>query len=980
MPEALDVRAYYARVTALDIVDVAHALLGDRIRKDERQLLLVDCPHHASISHTSLHIWRDRQGWYCHGCGVGGDVLQLVEFIQSGVVTRGQSGSMPETHRAARDWLAQRLGVPPLAQCGLSSDEVATLERDRAQTQRAWACLTAITRHYQTRLLAHSEALAWLEKQYAFDRQTVDDFAIGFAENEGLTAALYTQGFTLADLYACGAFRPAPQHDEIPLPVFEGRIMFPYRAKGHTVYLIGRKTPWTPEAPHEQGKYKKLPVHEEKSRPYIAPGIDNGVLYHEDLLTTRPEQVIITEGITDCITLLRHGFPAISPVTVSIRQADWQRLIPQLRGVPDIILCQDNEISEAGWKGALRTAHQLSLAHLACRVAVLPLDPPQGEARRRLSEEFGLQPGEGKAALDERLASRTPLERTTAHVLVEQAKQDVCGYFVSGHTAEAFRTVLAAAQSPIEYAITAIPEGGLTASLLTDIVSPILAQIAGLSTLEQTPLLKRLQAKLGKDLASLTELKHAMKEERQKRVKSPSHPRTPSDGTTEPPPMTDLGNAERLIQQHGEALLFCQTSREWLLWDSRRWAHDAQNGARRLAHETARSILQQEAAHAHDQESRDAWVRWQRASESARASGNMLTQATAYLTVPVHVFDTDPWLLNVLNGTLDLRTGVLHPHRQEDRLRKLAPVVYDPEAQAPTWGQFLYRIFDGDMAMIEYLQRAVGYTLSGDVACQCLFFMHGERGQNGKSTFVETMLHLLGEYAQRASTELLMRKQTGNSNVPNDLARLQGARMVVTSELDEGHRFSESRVKDLTGGDKITARFLYGEYFDFEPTHKLWIYGNHQPTASANDHGFWRRVHLIPFLVRIPDEEKDPDLKDKLKAQLPGIFAWAVRGCRLWLERRKQLDPPSCVLEATQQYRSDMDKLARFFAECCHVAQGIEVPAKRLYDRYVQWCDENHERAVSHTAFGRELTSRGFTQAKRRDSVYRLGIALRYEE
>jgi P4 family phage/plasmid primase-like protien len=978
MPDVMDIRHYYETLTAEDIGGVAQDLLGDRITVRGARTWQVDCPHHASISHTSLHIWLDKQGWYCHGCGVGGDVLQLVEFVQSGTVTRGVSGCMPASHRDARDWLAQRAGLTPLAHCGLSTEEIAHLEEQRTQTLRAWECLTALTTLYHERLLALPEAQDWLRKQYAFGPEVITDFRIGLAANDGIVDALLAQGFTLRDLYGSGAFRPHPQHAEVALPVFNGRIVFPYLSRGNTVYMIGRKSPWTPAEEYERQKYKKLPVYDKREHPYIAEAINNGVLFNEDVLTTRPDRVIITEGITDCIALIQHGFAAISPVTTNIRQADWEHLLPRLTRIPEVILCQDNEISEAGWKGALRTAHQLTLAKLHARIATLPLDPPQQEARAHLTTRFNMQPGEGQQDMRERLKTVSPADKTAIQLLLDAAKQDVCGFFVAGHTAEEFRAVLAAAQTPLEYAIDSIPAGTLTSALLRDVVSPILAQIAGLHTLEQTPLLKRLQDKLGKEQAPLGELRKAMQAEGKRRGKAG---KTAAPLTTEkdgPPPMTDLGNAERMMVQHGQKLLYRTTSRSWLIWDGRRWQDDTHEHAKRYAHETARSILKQEAADAPDQTSRDAWIDWQRKSEGANYTDNMLKQVKPYLSVAVEEFDRDPWLLNVLNGTLDLRTGDLRAHQREDLIQKLVPVTYDPDAEAPLWGQFLYRIFDGNLAMIEYVQRAVGYTLTGDTSAQCLFFMHGV-GKNGKSTFVETIMSMLGDYAQKAPTEMLMRRFASQGNVPNDIARLKGARMAITSETDEGGRFSEARVKDLVGGDTLTARFLHKEFFDFKPTHKLWIYGNFKPVASANDFGFWRRVHLIPFEVIIPEPERIPDLTEKLKPQFPGILAWAIRGCRAWLDRGQRLDPPDTILAAVEEYRSDMDRLKHFFLDCCHVLPGLEVQARVLYEGYVAWCERNHERAMTNTAFGRELTARGFVGQSRSNAIYRQGLALRSE-
>ncbi|HOF87390.1 MAG TPA: phage/plasmid primase, P4 family, partial [Armatimonadota bacterium] len=189
----------------------------------------------------------------------------------------------------------------------------------------------------------------------------------------------------------------------------------------------------------------------------------------------------------------------------------------------------------------------------------------------------------------------------------------------------------------------------------------------------------------------------------------------------------------------------------------------------------------------------------------------------------------------------------------------------------------------------------------------------------------------------------------------------------------------EARVKDLVGGDTLTARFLHKEFFDFRPTHKLWIYGNFKPVASANDFGFWRRVHLLPFEVIIPEPERIPNFAEKLRPQFPGILAWAVRGCRAWMDRGQRLDPPDTITAAVEEYRGDMDRLKNFFAECCHVLPGVEMQARVLYEGYVAWCERNHERAMSNTAFGRELTARGFVGLQRSNATYRQGIRLREE-
>lgn len=251
--------------------------------------------------------------------------------------------------------------------------------------------LTALARFYHARLKDSPRVLEWLKSKYAINDETIDDLLTGYADNApGVVTALTTgaDAFSKRELFAPGAFRPTSQDGLTPF--FERRIIFSYWSRGRVVFLIGRKTPWTPEAGWEQGKYKKLPVHDEHQRPYIARFINNAVLYDEDCLLAGPGRVIITEGITDCIALMQQGLPAVSPVTVCIRGADWERLIPKLRGVDTVFIYQDNEISQAGLKGALQSARTLAEQKIDIRLVTLPLPEAQLAARRQLSEKFGV--------------------------------------------------------------------------------------------------------------------------------------------------------------------------------------------------------------------------------------------------------------------------------------------------------------------------------------------------------------------------------------------------------------------------------------------------------------------------------------------------------------------------------------------------------------------------------------------------------------
>ena len=423
---------------------------------------------------------------------------------------------------------------------------------------------------------------------------------------------------------------------------------------------------------------------------------------------------------------------------------------------------------------------------------------------------------------------------------------------------------------------------------------------------------------------------------------------------------TDLGNAERLVAQHGGRLRYCYLWARWLAWDGRRWKIDDGGEALRRAKETTRAIYA-EAAHLADDDARKARAKWAMGSETRSRLDAMvyLAQSEAGIPVTPDDLDGDPWLLTCNNGTLDLRTGKLRPHAQADLITKLVPVDYDPEAQAPTWRAFLERIMDGNRHLLDFLRRAVGYSLTGDTGERALFFLHGS-GANGKSTFLETIRAMAGDYGLRTPTETLMTKR--GDSIPNDVARLKGARLVTAAESEEGKRLAEALIKDLTGGDTIAARYMRAEWFDFRPQCKIWLATNHKPTIRGTDKAIWDRIKLIPFSVIIPDDEQDRRLIEKLKAELPGILAWAVRGSLEW--HRGGLGIPNEVRAATGRYRDDMDVLGTFITDCCLLEHTAQASAKDLYDAYKAWGEANGERPISKRAFGLRLAERGLDQFK----------------
>ncbi|MEP7365800.1 MAG: CHC2 zinc finger domain-containing protein [Acidobacteriota bacterium] len=514
-PSSAGVRDYYRQITSVDIGSIARELLNGRITQSSERTLLCDCPNHQSQSKRSLNVMLDKQGWYCFGCGAGGDVLQLIEFVHAGRITSGQSGRMPESHRAARDFLANRVGMPSLSHAGLSPEAVEELERERRNSLRVFEALTVLADYYHQRLLTDADVLKWFREKYRIGDEMIARLRIGYAENapwsdsagnrqSGVLDALCEgpNAFTLAELAGTSAFRPYANSIS---PFFNRRIVFPYWSRGHVVFMIGRKTPWTPDADWEAPKYKKLAVRNGDKHAHVAACVRNDVLYNEDILASRPARIIITEGVTDCISLMEHGFPVVSPVTVQIKDADWERILPKVAGAKTIYLCQDNELSDAGLRGALRTAQILVENGMTTRVATLPLGEKQQNARKQLKEAFGLEVPTGSARIGD-LKSRSEEEARLAAALLDDAKVDVNEYFAEGGTTADFEAILASSLTPLELSISRLPSG-TAESELEQVLGPILAASKRLSPVEQDRHLRLIQDRLGKDRVSLTVLR-----------------------------------------------------------------------------------------------------------------------------------------------------------------------------------------------------------------------------------------------------------------------------------------------------------------------------------------------------------------------------------------------------------------------------------------------------------------------------------------
>ena len=446
-------------------------------------------------------------------------------------------------------------------------------------------------------------------------------------------------------------------------------------------------------------------------------------------------------------------------------------------------------------------------------------------------------------------------------------------------------------------------------------------------------------------------------------------------------PLTDVGNADRFADRYGQRLRYCAPWSKWLCWDGRRWSIDDTVQVENYADLTVRAILDAAKQLPQDHEGRRAMMKHAVQSQRAGRIRSIPELARSRPGIPVlpNELDDQQYALNVLNGTLDLEAMNLRDHNRHDLLTKLAPVRYDPDAECFRWSRFVDEIFCGDTELIEYVQRACGYSLTGDTGAQVFFLLHGT-GENGKSTFLETIRSMLGSgddgYAKQAAPRTFIEHR--NEGIPNDVARLRGSRFVTAIETGENRRLDETLVKQMTGGDTLTARFLRAEFFEFEPHFKVWLATNHKPNIKGTDHALWRRIRLIPFNATFSkgSGSRDDNLKETLRGELPGILNWCLTGLSRYMLGHNLDEAPQSVIEATAAYRTEEDVLGRWIDECTAETPTGRTAMTDLYAAYQQWCVQNGERPETKNKLGRMLAERGYDSMRSSGNTWRLGIEL----
>ncbi len=458
---------------------------------------------------------------------------------------------------------------------------------------------------------------------------------------------------------------------------------------------------------------------------------------------------------------------------------------------------------------------------------------------------------------------------------------------------------------------------------------------------------------------------------RQQAMAVPATEATPNIDET----LNDAGNADRLIATCGERIRYVPELKMWLVWIDGHWRVCSKDQIIQLAIEVVRRIFN-EAASTASQTDRNALFSLAKKSLQIDRLNAMVTLAQAQCAVSVAELDADPMLIGVRNGVVDLRTGVFRAARPDDLITRIADVDYVEGATCPLWMKTLEMCMGGDAGLIAFIQRAAGYSLTGLTSEQVFFFLYGT-GCNGKSTIVNVFREILGGHAVQSQPETIMAQRNINPSGPTpEIARLAGVRFVAMVETEDGQRLAESRIKQMTGGDAMTARVLTGHPFDFVPVFKLWLAGNHRPVIRGDDYGIWRRIVLIPFTKPIPPEARDKMLPEKLRAEYPGILNWLIHGCIEW--QRHGLAAPAVISKEVDQYKSDMDLIGQWLDEKCRVAAGVSWRARRAYMDYADWAKDGGHAPVSEVRFAQKMEERGFAKTRSKEGQVYQGFGERH--
>jgi P4 family phage/plasmid primase-like protien len=945
----INVKEYYNHLTSVDIATISRELLSGRITVENGSHIACNCPHHDSVSRQSLHITPSKQAWFCFGCSIGGDVLQLIEFVQSGTVTKGINGSMPESHRQARDWLAAKIGLPPLQSLGSSPEEWQKVEQKRVQEERVFSCLTTFADYLHQRLRHDPAAYAELHAQYQLSDEIVKSQKIGFgrfdaytipSENGGepvqypsLMEFMSERGFSEVDMNEASLLWESPIDAKLRPGYGRNRFVVPYWDRGRVVYLIGRRTKWSDDSKFEQKKYHKLECYDEKKRKWVAQCIKN-VLHNEDALATDPPQIIIAEGITDNLALMDRGFASISPVTTRLTRADLRRIVKRLKG-KTVYIANDNEVSKAGEAGARSTAEYLEGEGVDVRLITLPLNPDQEAARSLIQERWGIHEHmSAKEVSDARL--NIPKEEISDYeALCAQSKQDVNSFF-RNFTAKDFQTLIDSTppriDSVMQSLIAGIPLDGTTEkkdAAVEEILKTCVK--GGLLPIKTERYLRDIKDKTSGEY-SIKALSATLKQIRKG---------TPGISTEAGEFRPDAVVDEILRRFHiifwggrffkyGEG--YYQPIDDWEIKDIIRGLGDGGF----LKHHI------EDAIH----------------------------------TLRIRTFVRDelmnpPGLLNAQNGMLNVMEPDpdLFQHSPEIYSTVRVPFDINENAECPQFQAFLNRALP-DRDVRNLVQEIFGYLLSPDNSMQLGFFFLG-RAATGKST----LTNILRSIAGPANCSSIPLEKLGDRF---NVAGIHNKLINISGEVARKAVLDDQVVKAVTGGDTLQGERKNQQPFDFKPYCRLVIACNSLPRSLDSSSAFFRRWIVVMFDQQIPQSEWIRNFDQQLvEAEGAGILAWALSGLARLKERGQFIVPQSC-LDAVGEWREMSDPIIRFMNEYMREIGSGHVLVRSIMDQYNQWIEATTGMGKYHTtiSFRKRLEDLGVEVTRAAGSIAVRGYRL----
>lgn len=884
--------------------------------QDLRQRL--DLPRFA-LGRLGLRNLKQRGSYWAGPCPLGHDskhqdpfnVYQAADGWRYHCHSCGKSGDgvdlaqavLSVGHAEARDIAAVEAGLEPLSR-GTPEEQRAAQAR-RSEEEQVWVVLEKVTALCQAELQSSALAplRAWITERWGLTEETILAGRLGYAP-EDLLGRLRREGVTEDQALRAGV--AVRTRKGAVRSWFFRRLVIPYLARERVVYLGARTVDlegWeTPEWGHPEQKYKNLlnPGERREVSPVLWRRPFNEVPQKGDAL-------VLVEGQLDCLAVLQAGLPCVGLSTSQLtgRWLEWLRRLA--KGYSRLVILADSEENGAGRRGALATAERLEAAGIVAGL----VEVPRGDVAKEDPASWlkGLEASKREGALMELLGQ--------ARTALDLALEDLPGQGTAGWDEAAHAYV---------------------------------RRLAALPRLVQEGQLKALKERLALSAEQLRALRSHLQRSAKGAASDRHH-------------LTDWGNAQRLIAAHGQDLRFCHELNKWLAWEGHRWRVDETGEIARRAKDVARR-LHGEAQACEDEYVREEIRRHAMATEGQGRLEALVKCATSEPGVAIRIeeLDRDPWLLTCSNGVVDLRTGELRPGQRADLCTKACRVAYDAMAQRDYWLECLELWTGGREGLVRFLQAAVGYSLTGITSAKALFICWGA-GDNGKSTFVETLNAILGDYSATTPFDTLMAKKGQSSGIPNDIARLRGIRAIWASEPPRGSALAEDIVKRLTGGDTIAARYLHGEFFEFKPIGKIWLGTNHRPKVSG-DRAMWRRLKLIPWDVQIPmDKQLSRHVVDeRLQACAQGILAWAVEGAGIY-EREGLLDVEEVRL-AGDEYREEMDVLGQWISEHCIVMEQAAMTSSVGYKDYSEWCELQGETPWSPKAWGGGLREKGYKPDK----------------